>query len=446
MGTRNRLILAALVLGGLAAFAPPAGADVVAVVHGRVETSAPAGTIEDGTVLITDGRISAVGVDVRVPASARVIDARGKVVTAGLIAASTDLTVSDVEGVRATVDDRAGTFLGAANDLQYAVNPAASAIAEARRTGITRAIVTPAPARGGDGEDEDAIAHSTAGDKSGAPPRLFGGQAAAVRLGATETEPVFLAHAAVTLDLGEAGAAAAGSRGTALVLAHEALDDARRYARHRATFETQDLPSHASRADLEALQGVIGRSAPLLVRAHRAADLREVLRFAARENIRVIIEGAEEGWIVAADLARAGVPVIIDSEADLPESFEEIGARLDNATRLQAAGVSVSIVGSRTFGTLRQARLNAGTAVAYGLPYAAALESITRNPALAYGVADRVGSLEPGRDGDVVVWNGDPLEVSSYPLVVLIRGVEQPTSSRTLDLRDRYLPQDTAAH
>jgi imidazolonepropionase-like amidohydrolase len=255
---------------------------------------------------------------------------------------------------------------------------------------------------------------------------------------------VVRAKVAVTLDLGAAGALdAGGSRGTAIVLARSALDDARDYAGNRAGFEKgQARPYGLSRVDLEALVPVVEGRTPLLVRVHRASDIRDVLRFAAEEKIKLVLEGAEEGWIVAADLARAGVPVLIDSEAALPNQFEALGSRLDNAARLQAAGVTVAIKGSREFYNLRQERFNAGTAVANGLPYQAALATITLNPAKIWGVADRAGSIEPGKDADLVIWSGDPLETTTYPIAVLIGGQIQPSLTRAQELRDRYLNPD----
>jgi imidazolonepropionase-like amidohydrolase len=273
---------------------------------------------------------------------------------------------------------------------------------------------------------------------------LFTGQPAIVTLAAGASDPVIRAKAAVTLDLGEAGAVdAGGSRGSAIVLARSALDDARDYAMNRPGFEKgQARPYGLSRVDLEALVPVVEGRTPLLVRVHRASDIRDVLRLAADEKVRLILEGAEEGWLVAADLAKAGVPVLVDSEAALPDQFETLGSRLDNAARLQSAGVIVAIQGSREFYNLRQQRFNAGTAVANGLPYEAALASITLNPAKIWGVADRAGSIEPGKDADLVIWSGDPLETTTYPVAVLIGGQVQPSTSRAQQLRDRYLNPD----
>ena len=432
--------LVALLLAGSAA------AETLAIVNARIVTVGPAGEIASGTVVLTDGRITAVGAGVRPPAGARVIDAAGKVVTPGLIAPSTNLMISEVESVRSTRDDQAGAILGPAYDVQYAINPVSIMVPLARQSGVTRAMVTPSPSAGGDGADEEGGAEETAG-KGGSDRRvgLYGGQAAAVRLDAGNLDPVFKPKIALTLDMGDAGAEAAGSRGSAMVLAAEALDDARRFSRNRAAFDKTDIPSRYTRADLEALLPVVEGRTPLLVRVHRAADILQVLRFAAREHVRVLLEGAEEGWTVAAELARTQTPVIVDTEADLPGSFETLGSRLDNAARLQAAGVLVSIAGSRDFNNLRQARFNAGTAVANGLPYGAALASLTLNPARMWGVSDRLGSIEVGKEADLVIWSGDPLETSTWPTTVIIAGREQPTTSRGLELRDRYLPQDVAA-
>jgi imidazolonepropionase-like amidohydrolase len=134
--------------------------------------------------------------------------------------------------------------------------------------------------------------------------------------------------------------------------------------------------------------------------------------------------------------------VILDAQQDLPAAFESLASRLDNAARLQQAGVLIALKGKRNFNSLRPVRIDAGTAVAYGLPYQAALAAITLNPARIWGVADRAGSLEVGKKADVVIWSGDPLEIRSHPVAIFIQGVEQPRGSRRLELRDRYLKAD----
>lgn len=435
---KKTLLAAAAVL-----IATPAFAETVAIVNARVETVSAAGAIPSGTVVIKDGKIVAVGANVAVPAGARVVDAHGGVVTPGMIAPSSSISVAEVDQIRETRDDRAGANVSAGFDVSYGVNPASALIPLARQTGMTRAVVTPILGRSNFGEDEESrTADYTAGGAGdGRDPGLFAGQAASVRLTTGDPNPVIKARIAVVLDLGEDGSGnAGGGRGASLVLVRAALDSARDYSRNRAAYERGATRDYGlSKVDLEALVPVVEGRTPLLVRVHRASDILEALKLASEYHVKIIIEGGEEAWMVAPELARAGVGVIIDSEADLPRSFETLGSRLDNATRLQAAGVTVAITGARDFTNLRQERFNAGTAVANGLPYQAALASVTLNPAKIWGMADRVGSIEVGKDADLVIWTGDPLELNTWPVAVFIGGVEQPMTSRGLELRDRYM-------
>jgi imidazolonepropionase-like amidohydrolase len=183
---------------------------------------------------------------------------------------------------------------------------------------------------------------------------------------------------------------------------------------------------------------------PLIVKVDRASDIVEMLDFARAHGLRLVLDGVAEGWRVADRIAAARVPVIVDGYANLPNSFAELGATAENAARLNAAGVTVILkAGSGVAHRARELRYGAGNAVANGLPYSAALAAITINPARAFGVGDRVGSLEPGREADLVLWSGDPLEPLSQPRAIFVRGVEQPLRARSLDLRDRYLPAAT---
>ena len=416
------MALLAGALLGLSALADPASAQTIAVTNAHIYSMGPAGEIASGTVLIADGRISAVQAGASIPAGARVIDAHGGVVTPGLVASNTPLSTEEIEGVGDTNDNAtASETLSAAFDVQYAINPESVLIPIARLGGITDAVVTPTMKR----ERRNMI---------------FGGQAAVVHLGAGP-DLLVRPQVGMVLVMGESGARiAGGSRAAEVVLLRSLLEDVRAFAAHRGDYDLGRSRAYGlSRQDLEALIPVAEGREPLMVSVHRAADIRQVLKLGAEQRLKLILEGAEEGWRLAPEIAAAHVPVLLNAFADLPESFDAIGATLENAARLNAAGVVVGIENPPLYEGGRTPRIDAGRAVAHGLPFGAALAAITINPARIWGVADRIGSIEPGKDADIVIWSGDPLEPLSAPTAIVIKGVEQPLRSRDLDLRDRYL-------
>jgi imidazolonepropionase-like amidohydrolase len=424
-----RPLLKGLLALGLAG-ATPVAAQTIAISHADVLTMGPAGEIKSGVVLIRGGRITAVGADLPIPAGAQVIDAGGKIVTPGLVSTHTPIGVVEVEGVEPT-DDQATSSdkLSAAFDVQYAINPQSLVIPIARLGGITDAVATPSLPfdRGHSRKD-----------------MVFAGQAAVFALAGDD--PVERPKAGMVLAMGEQGAGeAGGGRGAEFVLLRAIFDDVRDYAKNRAAYDRNQSRSYdLSREDLEALIPVVEGREPLVVSVHRAADILQVLKLAKEQHLKLVLEGAEEGWRVAPQIAAAGVPVMIYGAADLPSSFETLGSTLENAARLNTAGVMIALETPPLFTGGRTPRYDAGRAVAHGLPYSAALAAITLNPAKMWGVADRIGSLEVGKDADLVVWDGDPLETTSAPTAILIKGVAQSLRSRDLDLRDRYLGQDTA--
>jgi imidazolonepropionase-like amidohydrolase len=229
-----------------------------------------------------------------------------------------------------------------------------------------------------------------------------------------------------------------GARAGQTMRLREVLEDARAWARNRDAFERGDTRDFSvSRLDMEALQPVLAGREALVVEAHRASDIQTILRIAREYNLKLIVEGGTEAWMVADDLARARVPVLVKVLNNLPQTFESLGARYDNAALLRRAGVQVAITSGETFKayTIRQ---EAGNAVAYGLPWDEAFRAVTLYPAQIWGVADRYGSLEAGKVADVVVWDGDPLELLTRVNTVIIRGREIPLVSRETQLRDRY--------
>ena len=163
-----------------------------------------------------------------------------------------------------------------------------------------------------------------------------------------------------------------------------------------------------------------------------------MLRWAKRNNVRVAITGAVEAWKVADELAAAKVPVFVDTLADLPGDFDQLGATLENAARLHAAGVQVAIQSAGSHHA-RKVRQMAGNAVANGLPWEDGLAALTRVPAETFGVADDFGTIAVGKRADLVLWSGDPLEVTTVAEQVWLGGAMVPMRSRQTDLRDRYL-------
>lgn len=434
---------AAKLMGGLAAavasvaLALPAMAQTVAITGGRVLTGSS--VIENGTVVIQNGRIASVGTG-PAPAGARVIDATGKIVTPGFVAVDSGLGATEVSSVNGTNDlSNQSNTLSAAFDVSYGLDPWSFVIPVARLGGLTRAIVVPNHPGSSGGHVHE---HDTAGAGEGGyhDPGLFAGQAAVVHL-AQGTDILVQPRVAMVAPFGEAGAGVAGgARGAEFVLFKETMAEVRLYARNRQAYERAGLRDlMLSRADLEALVPVAEGRMPLIVTVHRAADILQVLRLAEEENIQVILDGAEEGWLVADRIAAAGVPVLVNATANLPGDFETRAAHLGNAAALDAAGVTIAIKGNEGgVHRAREARYNAGNAVANGLPHDAAIAALTVNPARIFRMQGRFGALTPGAEADVVVWSGDPLEPLSQPEAVFIAGAEQPLTSRGLLLRDRY--------
>jgi imidazolonepropionase-like amidohydrolase len=239
--------------------------------------------------------------------------------------------------------------------------------------------------------------------------------------------------------LGEQGAGVAGgSRATAVLRLREMLQDAQDYALNRTAFNAAQRREYSrSRLDLEALQPVLKGQIPLAVQANRASDLLASIRLANEFKLRLVILGAAEGWMVAGQLAQAKVPVVVKPLTDIP-SFDSLGATLENAARLSRAGVTVALASFDTQNS-RLLRQEAGNAIANGMDRAAALEAVTLAPARLWGVADRVGSIEVGKDADLVVWAGaDPFELTIGAERVFIKGVEVPRQTRQTQLLQRY--------
>lgn len=411
----------ALLLTGAAAFliAGTARAQTIAIEGGTVHTIT--GPVQEGaTVLIRDGRIVEVGTGVQVPSGAARIDARGKVVTPGLFESGTNLGLIEISGIVETNDYVPGLeeddLVAAAFNVADGLNPNSMIIPITRVAGVTTAVSRPA---GG----------------------LIAGQGVLIDLlGGDRDAMLVRSPVAMYGNLGQAARGAIrGARGSTTLRLREVLTDARDYARNRAAFERGQTRGYAiSRSDLEALQPVLAGDLPMVLEAHRASDIVTAIDLSREFDLDLVIYGGTEAWMVADDLARADVPVIVKVLNNLPSTFETLGATYENAIRLRQAGVRVAITSGESFKafTLRQ---EAGNAVAYGMPHDEALRAVTLTPAEIWGVADRYGSLEPGKVANVVVWDGDPFELLTTVTNLVIRGQEVPLTTRETELRDRYL-------
>jgi len=422
----------AFLLAAAALLAIPAAAQTIAFTGGTVaigDGSAPA----PGTVVIRDGRVVAAGPNVAVPAGARQVDATGKWVAAGMVAGWTSEGIVDGEGISETYDARARTSpFNAAVDVLVAVNPDSPVIAVDRAGGVTRALVAPEPGNS-----------------------IFAGQGAVIDLGA-DAAAVTRAKAFQFVELGENSAGlAGGSRPAAYALLHDALAQAQDYRRNPAGFDGRTRDALLKRSDAAALLPVLDGRIPLVVHVERRSDILQVLDLRRQyPQVKLVLLGATEGWMVAREIAAARVPVLAAALADLPAAFESVGATESNAGRLEAAGVTVGLatVDISAQGGQRILKQFAGNLVAIakvpghtGLDWGHAFAAITSGPAAALGMDGEIGSLRPGRRADVVVWDGDPLELASAPVGVWIDGVEQPLANRQTKLRDRYLtPQEGA--
>jgi len=410
--------LAALLLA--AAIATPAAAETILINNGRVVTNGAGGVIENGDVLIVDGRIAMVGANVAAPRGARVIEANGNYVTPGAFAAMSEVGLSEISGSGAPNDaDIEGELISAAADAGQAFNPNVTAIPVTRIEGVTRAAIAPS-------------ASST----------IFDGRGALVSMSG-EADSVFRTRAFMVVELGESGANRTGGSRAALWPAFEAaLRDAREYP---ARYRSGQGGAVLNEIDAQALQPFARGQGVFLVHLESAADIRRLIRFKrANPSLRFVIHGGAEAWQVADELASSGIPVILDPLVNLPDHFERLSARLDNAALLNRAGVRFAIAPGPGSVDAHQARLVlqlAGNAVANGLPWDVAFAAVSRGPAEIFGVTN-LGRLERNYLADVVIWDGDPLQVTSAPTAVFIEGVEQSLTSRQTQLRDRYNPRN----
>jgi len=394
-----------------------ANAQTVLIRGATVHTVGEQGVLNNSDVLIRDGKIAEVGSGLSAPAGATTVDANGRALTPGLFGGLSAIGVEEVSLEPTTAG--AGVILNApAYEMQWrpefdvtaAYNPRSVLVPVARVEGLTWTMLAPASAEGG---------------------TFVAGQGAAVTLDG-RYDAVLPNSRSLFINLGgNANAMSAGSRAGQWML----LDQAIRETRSPSAQDEHVLLHPAGR---EALARFLS-GGRVVFGVARAAEIRRAIAFAKRHGMKPVIAGGAEAWVVADELAREKVPVLLDALENLPYTFDGIGARLDNAALLNRAGVRIAFTQFNESHNARKVRQLAGNAVAHGLPKDAALAALTVQPAEIFGLAGERGRIARGQVADLVLWNGDPLEVTSAADAVWIAGKAIEMRSRQTELRERYL-------
>jgi len=398
--------VAALVVGSASAVAQevvpaPPQRTPIALVGGTIHTVAN-GVIENGTILFVDGKITAVGTNVQVPANARRVDIAGKHVYPGLVAAFSTVGITEIGSVDVTNDT---SELGNINPnvrAEVAVN------AESRHIGTTRSngvLVTLTSPSGG----------------------LISGLAAAMNLdGWTWEEMTLKAPAALIVNWPNSGS---NNYADSVAELKESFITARAYGVRKARGDGSTIRTDPR---WEAMQPVFTGNLPVIVGADTVTQMRDAMAWAESEGLRIILRGGRDAWHMADELAKSKVPVLLTSVNSGPNrNWEPLDASTGQPRRLHEAGVRFAISGGSSAAYANRLPYEAGAAIAYGLPPDEALKAVTLYPAQFLGIDDRVGSLQTGRDATLLITTGHPLEYSTIIEQAYIEG-------REIDMMDAH--------
>lgn len=400
--------------------------ETTALTNARIETVTQ-GTIDNGTVLIENDRIVAIGTDVAIPEDANVIDCTGLTIYPGMIDSGTQLGLVEVSSLEETRDNSELGTLSPQMKALTAVNPNGVAIPVTRVNGVTTALTEPS---GG----------------------LLPGQAALINLHGYTPNQMFAGFEGVSMQFPSTGRRGRFDQRTeeqvneatdkALKMLNDTWDSAELHSRIDSTYQTR--PESGRRPayvpSMEALRPVVRGEQTLIIRVNAAKDILAAIDWITERKLdNVVFTGLSEGWRVADKIAEAGIPCLVGPVLAVPtRASDRFDKAYRNAALMHAAGVKIAIRSGET-ANARNLPYNAGFAVAYGLPYEEALRAVTINPAEIFGVGDRLGSLEVGKEATLFVSDGDPFETRTMIKHVFIGGHQVSMESRHTRLYEEFL-------
>lgn len=396
----------------------------VALVGGTIHpVSGPA--IENGTIVFSGGKIAAMGADIAIPPGANQIDIQGKHVYPGLIDAYSRIGLMEIEAVRATNDIEEVGRINPNVRAEVAVNPESEIIPVTRANGVTTALVAPG---GG----------------------TISGRSAIMMLdGWTWEDMILQSPAALHVNwprmttitawwMRQSEEEQKKDREKSLQALSSAFNDARAYMVAMKAGTGKGIPMHLTDLRWEAMIPVLEKKIPVIVTAENIKEIQAAVAWAEKEDLRIVIWGGADAWRVTDLLKTKDIPVIVHGTHRSPRrAWEDYDTPFALPKKLHDAGVRFCIAGGGASNE-RNVPYQAATAAAYGLPKEEALRAVTLYPAQILGVADRVGSLEVGKDATLIVTTGDPLETTSNVELEYIQGRSVDLSSRHTELYSKY--------
>ncbi|HEV8074856.1 MAG TPA: amidohydrolase family protein [Candidatus Acidoferrum sp.] len=419
-----------------------AAADI-AITHAKIFTLAGP-PIEDGTVVIHGGKIAAVGAGVPIPAGAQVIDAKGLQVYPGLFDPVTQMGLSEIGAVNATVDTTETGSFNPDVTAATAILPSSAHIPVTRASGITEVIAAP----------------SSGGFDSRNATNLVGGQASAIHLaGWTAEEMLISKRVAMVVDW--PGVETRSFDLSTFTNKEKSFADAKKeydkqvteladyieQARHYAqALQSSGSPGFRRDVKLEAMAPVIRGEMPLLVFADKARQIRDAVEFCDKQKLKIILAGGTEAWKEKDLLRSKSVPVILrPTLGEPPEEDDAYDRLLTQPEELRAAGIKIAF-GSFDNSFARRLGQNAANAVAHGLPYEEGLKAVTLYPAQMFGLDAQLGTVETGKTANLIVTNGDPLDVTTEVRYLFVKGQLTSTDNKQKALYEKYMNRPKPAH